>query len=79
MTKEEIKANFFTRLLGRLRALFTRQKETAEQPAAAPVADDDGMRVFGDDDFLDDEAFEEARRLAVVENAMQADKPATDA
>ncbi len=77
---EEVKVNFFTRLLSPLRALFARQQAPPEPPSTAPAADDDdGLRVFGDDDFLDDEAFEEARRLAAVENAMQADKPAADA
>ena len=66
-----------SRLMAGLRRLFARrQAEPEETLLSLPPPDDDGMRVFGDDDFIDDEAFEEARRLAAVENDMRSDEPA---
>ena len=68
-----------SRLMARLRGLFVRQKADPEEAVLKlPAPDPDGMRVFGDDDFIDDEAFEEARRLAAVESDMRGNEPLAD-
>lgn len=70
------KPGFFAAIIDRIRRLFQRHKiETVEEETAPLTSDDDGMRVFGGDDFIDDAAFAEAQRLNAVENEMRAASP----